>query len=180
MTSSGDCDISQEAIRFYQFPINRQQHIHSSTHLNFSPSNPSPSISPIRIIRKPSQLASPSRHTPSNRPIHSVHHPPPFPPPTTRRFSRILLYQLRSRSTPPPQHSLRLSSRVSQRACRSIYGPTSGIETLRGTGLSPPTILDGEEGDEDTRVLLVRASRSKRHVHSRVSRRVPSDSTEIA
>lgn len=36
MTSSGDCDISQEAIRFYQFPINRQQHIHSSTRLNFS------------------------------------------------------------------------------------------------------------------------------------------------
>lgn len=116
---------------------------------------------------------SPSRHQISSHssfPCTSSHpfcYHSPFSL-TTRRFSRILLYQLRSRST-PPQHSLRLSSRVSQRACRSIYGPTSGIETLRGTGLSPPTIFAfvfEEEDDEDTRVLLVRASRSKRHVHS--------------
>lgn len=43
-------------MRFYQFPINRQQHIHSSTRLNFSPSNPSSSISPIRIIRSQANL----------------------------------------------------------------------------------------------------------------------------
>lgn len=151
---------SSRHIYSFQFPsILHPIHLLPLQFLQFGLESQLPSPSPSRQISSHSSFPCTSSHP------FCYHSPFSL---TTRRFSRILLYQLRSRST-PPQHSLRLSSRVSQRACRSIYGPTSGIETLRGTGLSPPTIFAfvfEEEDDEDTRVLLVRASRSKRHVHS--------------
>lgn len=110
---------------------------------------------------KPSQVPFPS---PFHRQISSLllyivpsillH---PFFSLTTRRFSRILLYQLRSRSTPPPrgQHSLRLSSRVfrNARVARFMDRPrASRLSAGQDYRRQPSLPSSSEDDEEDTRV----------------------------